>query len=93
MVSQFKEYPVHLETNYQSSKLIIEKLLEYFNAVIIQNAYDIETIYCDILIKQKFKVCFNYHDMFGIVIVALDKDSEEVAEEIARFIDKNFSIL
>lgn len=87
----YKEFEISLDVGYEDCKLIIEKILENFESKIIQNIYDIDTIYCDFLIKEKFKICLHYHDMVGLTIIALTKESEGIAKEVSNFIDQNFS--
>lgn len=87
---EFNEFVVKLDVYYSHCQMIVEKILENYEAKVIKNIYDIETIYCDLMIEEKFKICFHYHDMVGLTIIALTKDSEETAKEIAYFIDRNF---
>ena len=89
---EFKEFPVKIDIDYSNCRFVIEKILEEFDAKIIKNISDIETIYCDFIIEGKFKVCFHYNDMAGLTIISLTKESEEMANEVADFIDKNFYI-
>ena len=55
----YKEFEVKLDVGYDGCQLIIKKILENFDAKITQNTYDVETIYCDFLINENFKICFH----------------------------------
>lgn len=92
MNGKFKEFEVKLDVDYDNCQFIIERILENFDAKIDKNICDIQTIYCDLIIEDKFKICIHYHDMVGLTIIALTKESEEIAKKISDFIDHNFSI-
>lgn len=84
----FEEFELDYDLTYSDCEFIIKKVLERFDAVITENiGDDIDTIYCDILIKPAFRICIHYHSMVGVVIMALTKDSESAAKEVADFIN------
>lgn len=88
---EFQRFRINLDVSYEDCQLVIEKILENFDSTIIEKIADIETIYCDILIQNKFKICLHYHEMVGLTVIALTKESEEIAKEVSVFINKNFS--
>jgi hypothetical protein len=84
---KFQKFLIDYEVSYDNCEFIIQEILRHFDAKIIKNIYDnIETIYCDFLIKKSFKICLHYHGMVGLVIIALTKESEQTAKEVADFI-------
>lgn len=94
---RLKEFWLSTDIYYEDCDTIIRENLKQFGGKINKQAKDVDTIICELLFSNKLAVEFYYSDIVRTIITAMNKDSEDIAEEIADFImnlkilKKNFS--
>ena len=86
---EYARYELDYNFSYESWEKAIDIVVKKFDATILEFLGDsYETIYCDILIDKKHKICLHHHYMIGLDVIALTKDSVDKAKEIAEYLDK-----